>query len=176
MSGHGATIGRACRTSSSQMVSSSGKCQSSTRWLKPIFFFTILNPCFFFKYCELCVISVPVLVRGHHFLVGHLRWYAVDVSKRHSSDLHFQRLKDFVAFLRYRFSYIFNFFKLSFKCIAAGLLLPGANGLKDPVEKETINVLDCLELQESEDVTASSQHALRLMAYRRIYKVRLIKK
>ena len=52
-------------------------------------------------------------------------------------------------------------------------MLPGANGLKDPVEKETINILDCLELQEAEDVTASSQHALRLMAYRRIYKVTL---
>lgn len=48
-----------------------------------------------------------------------------------------------------------------FQCIAAGLLLPGSSGLKDPVEKETINVLDCLELQEAEDITASAQHALR---------------
>jgi len=47
------------------------------------------------------------------------------------------------------------------QCIAAGLLLPGSSGLKDPVEKETINVLDCLELQEAEDITASAQHALR---------------
>jgi zinc finger RNA-binding protein len=50
-------------------------------------------------------------------------------------------------------------------------MLPGSNGLKDPVEKESINILDCLEIQESEDITASSQHALRLMAYRKIYKV-----
>ena len=41
------------------------------------------------------------------------------------------------------------------------------------MEKETINILDCLELQEAEDVSASAQHALRLMAYRRIYKVTL---
>jgi len=62
-------------------------------------------------------------------------------------------------------------FRRVFECIAAGLLLPGSSGLKDPVEKETINVLDCLELQEAEDITASAQHALRLMAYRKIYKI-----
>jgi len=62
-------------------------------------------------------------------------------------------------------------FRRVFECIAAGLLLPGSSGLKDPVEKETINVLDCLELQEAEDITASAQHALRLVAYRKIYKI-----
>ena len=32
-------------------------------------------------------------------------------------------------------------------------------------------MLDCLELQEAEDITASAQHALRLMAYRKIFKI-----
>ncbi len=64
---------------------------------------------------------------------------------------------------------IFSNHKL--KCIASGLLLPGTNGLKDPVEKDLTNILDCIEMQEAEDITASAQHALRLMAYRQIYKV-----
>ena len=83
--------------------------------------------------------------------------------KPHLNDLHSLPRRDLDAYLR--LVYTSTKYKKNasdyIQCIAAGLLLPGSSGLKDPVEKETINVLDCLELQEAEDITASAQHALR---------------
>ena len=43
-------------------------------------------------------------------------------------------------------------------------------GLPDPCEKETIDVLAPLTGQEREAITASAQHALRLIAFNQIYK------
>lgn len=82
--------------------------------------------------------------------------------------------------------------------IASGLLLPGGAGLLDPCEKEPTDALRSLDLQQREDITASAQvlwnsvtlllkwivltianlwslndcqHALRLIAFRQIYKI-----
>lgn len=43
--------------------------------------------------------------------------------------------------------------------------------LKDPCEKENVNVLANIQDQEREDITSSAQHALRLIAFRQIYKI-----
>lgn len=43
--------------------------------------------------------------------------------------------------------------------------------LKDPCEKEVVNVLANIQDQEREDITSSAQHALRLIAFRQIYKI-----
>ena len=58
-----------------------------------------------------------------------------------------------------------------FECIASGLLLPGGPGLQDPCEKDPIDAATSLTNQEREDITASAQHALRLIAFRQIHKV-----
>lgn len=58
-----------------------------------------------------------------------------------------------------------------FECIASGMLLPGGPGLYDPCEKEPIDAAAGLSNQEREDITASAQHALRLIAFRQIHKV-----
>jgi len=55
--------------------------------------------------------------------------------------------------------------------IASGLLLPGTPGLVDPCEKEPADTLSGLTAQEREDITASAQHALRLMAFRQVHKI-----
>ncbi|XP_023235215.1 zinc finger RNA-binding protein-like isoform X1 [Centruroides sculpturatus] len=57
------------------------------------------------------------------------------------------------------------------EAVAAGLLLPGGPGLFDPCEKEPLDAAGCLTSQEREDITASAQHALRLIAFRQIHKV-----
>ncbi|XP_077187811.1 zinc finger RNA-binding protein 2-like isoform X1 [Paroedura picta] len=57
------------------------------------------------------------------------------------------------------------------ECIAAGMLLSDGPGLQDPCEKEATDVLQSMSQQAREDVTASSQHALRLLAFRQIHKV-----
>ncbi|XP_077573885.1 zinc finger RNA-binding protein [Stigmatopora nigra] len=57
------------------------------------------------------------------------------------------------------------------ECIAAGILLSGGPGLLDPCEKEPTDVLDCMGVQDREDVTARAQHALRLLAFRQIHEV-----
>lgn len=58
-----------------------------------------------------------------------------------------------------------------FECIASGMLLPGGPGLLDPCEKDPLDAAGTLTHQEREDITASAQHALRLIAFRQIYKV-----
>lgn len=58
-----------------------------------------------------------------------------------------------------------------FECLASGILLPGGPGLLDPCEKEPTDATATLTNQEREDITASAQHALRLIAFRQIYKV-----
>ncbi|XP_060088621.1 zinc finger RNA-binding protein-like [Heteronotia binoei] len=57
------------------------------------------------------------------------------------------------------------------ECIAAGMLLSDGPGLQDPCEKEATDVLQSMSQQAREDITASSQHALRMMAFRQVHKV-----
>uniref|UniRef100_A0A3B5R089 Zinc finger RNA-binding protein-like n=1 Tax=Xiphophorus maculatus TaxID=8083 RepID=A0A3B5R089_XIPMA len=57
------------------------------------------------------------------------------------------------------------------ECISTGILLPDGPGLMDPCEKEPTDVLESMKLQAREDITASTQHALRLLAFRQIHKV-----
>ena len=47
----------------------------------------------------------------------------------------------------------------------------GGPGLYDPCEKEASDAAAGLTQQEREDITASAQHALRLIAFRQIHKV-----
>ncbi|ROT83405.1 Zinc finger RNA-binding protein [Penaeus vannamei] len=58
-----------------------------------------------------------------------------------------------------------------FEALASGLLLPGSPGLLDPCEKDPVDAASSLSAQEREDITASAQHALRLIAFRQIHKV-----
>ncbi|OQR70379.1 zinc finger RNA-binding protein-like [Tropilaelaps mercedesae] len=58
------------------------------------------------------------------------------------------------------------------EAIAFGILLPGGTpGLYDPCEKAPTDALAQLSAQAREDITASAQHALRLIAFRQIHKV-----
>uniref|UniRef100_H3AX55 Zinc finger RNA-binding protein n=1 Tax=Latimeria chalumnae TaxID=7897 RepID=H3AX55_LATCH len=57
------------------------------------------------------------------------------------------------------------------ECIATGILMPDGPGLMDPCEKDQMDALETMNSQEREDVTASAQHALRMLAFRQIYKV-----
>jgi len=58
-----------------------------------------------------------------------------------------------------------------FECIASGIFMPGGPGLYDPCEKEASDAAAGLTQQEREDITASAQHALRLIAFRQVHKV-----
>lgn len=58
------------------------------------------------------------------------------------------------------------------EAVASGLLLPGGPGLGDPCEKDSPDAASGLSAQQREDLTCSAQYALRLIAYRQIYKVR----
>lgn len=49
--------------------------------------------------------------------------------------------------------------------------LAGSPGLLDPCEREPVDALAGLTDQAREDITASAQHALRLVAFRQIHKV-----
>uniref|UniRef100_A0A8C5Y4Z9 Zinc finger RNA binding protein 2 n=1 Tax=Microcebus murinus TaxID=30608 RepID=A0A8C5Y4Z9_MICMU len=55
------------------------------------------------------------------------------------------------------------------ECVAMGTLLEDGPGLQDPCEKGQKDALEPMTLQEREDVTASAQHALRLLAFRQIH-------
>ncbi|XP_066108772.1 zinc finger RNA-binding protein 2 [Saccopteryx bilineata] len=44
-------------------------------------------------------------------------------------------------------------------------------GIRDPCERDNMDVLESMTLQEQEDVTASAQHALRMLAFRQIHKI-----
>lgn len=57
------------------------------------------------------------------------------------------------------------------EAVAGGILLPGSPGLVDPCEREPVDALAGLTDQAREDITASAQHALRLVAFRQIHKV-----
>ncbi|XP_062250889.1 zinc finger RNA-binding protein isoform X1 [Platichthys flesus] len=57
------------------------------------------------------------------------------------------------------------------ECISTGILLPDGPGLMDPCENESTDALGTMMLQDREDITASAQHALRLLAFRQIHKV-----
>ncbi|XP_023421315.2 zinc finger RNA-binding protein 2 isoform X2 [Cavia porcellus] len=57
------------------------------------------------------------------------------------------------------------------ECVATGMLLADGPGIQDPCEKDRVDVLESMTLQEREDVTASAQHALRMVAFRQIHKV-----
>lgn len=57
------------------------------------------------------------------------------------------------------------------EAVAGGLLLPGGPGLGDPCEKDNPDAATALTAQQREDLTCSAQFALRLIAYRQIYKV-----
>ncbi|XP_037530582.1 zinc finger RNA-binding protein [Nematolebias whitei] len=57
------------------------------------------------------------------------------------------------------------------ECISSGILLPDGPGLMDPCEKEQTDALMSMTLQAREEITASAQHALRLLAFRQIHKV-----
>ncbi|CAH1186958.1 unnamed protein product [Phyllotreta striolata] len=57
------------------------------------------------------------------------------------------------------------------EAVASGLLLPGGPGLADPCEKDNPDASGALSAQQREDLTCSAQYALRLIAYRQIYKV-----
>lgn len=46
-----------------------------------------------------------------------------------------------------------------------------ASGLSDPCEKEPVDAIGNMTSQQREDITASAQHALRLVAFRQIHKV-----
>ncbi|CAG0881023.1 unnamed protein product [Darwinula stevensoni] len=63
-----------------------------------------------------------------------------------------------------------------FEALAGGILLPGGPGLMDPCEKDAMDAAAPLSNQEREDITASAQHALRLIAFHQIYKVLGIEK
>ena len=58
-----------------------------------------------------------------------------------------------------------------FEALAGGILLPDSPGFLDPCEKEPMDAANSLSSQEREDVTSSSQHALRLIAFRQVHKV-----
>nr|XP_006823768.1 PREDICTED: zinc finger RNA-binding protein-like [Saccoglossus kowalevskii] len=58
-----------------------------------------------------------------------------------------------------------------FEAIASGILLPGGPGLYDPCEKDSTDAAGHLAPQQREDITASAQHAVRLIAFRQVHKV-----
>ena len=58
-----------------------------------------------------------------------------------------------------------------FEALAGGILLADSPGFLDPCEKEPMDAAIELTNQEREDITSSSQHALRLIAFRQVHKV-----
>lgn len=57
------------------------------------------------------------------------------------------------------------------ECVSAGVLLPDGPGLYDPCEKEPTDVADALKNQQREELTSSAQMALRLLAFKQVYKI-----
>ncbi|CAG9565846.1 unnamed protein product [Danaus chrysippus] len=57
------------------------------------------------------------------------------------------------------------------EAVAGGLLLEHGPGLRDPCEKELVDALGNLPPQKREDLTASAQQFLRMIAFRQIHKV-----
>ncbi|KAJ4931765.1 hypothetical protein JOQ06_010205 [Pogonophryne albipinna] len=57
------------------------------------------------------------------------------------------------------------------ECLASGILMSEGAGIADPCEKEPTDAIGHLDRQQSEDITASAQHALRLSAFGQLHKV-----
>lgn len=57
------------------------------------------------------------------------------------------------------------------ECVATGTLLADGPGLQDPCERDPMDALEPMTAQQREDVTASAQHALRMLVFRQIHKV-----
>uniref|UniRef100_A0A158R5J6 DZF domain-containing protein n=1 Tax=Syphacia muris TaxID=451379 RepID=A0A158R5J6_9BILA len=58
-----------------------------------------------------------------------------------------------------------------FEAIASGILYSTGPSLKDPCEKENVDAVSNMSNQQREDITSTSQHALRLIAFNQLYKV-----
>lgn len=58
-----------------------------------------------------------------------------------------------------------------FESISSGLLLQDGPGIKDPCEKEDVDAIEYLSLQQRENITQSAQHILRLWAFGQMHKV-----
>ncbi|XP_076348229.1 zinc finger RNA-binding protein-like [Tachypleus tridentatus] len=58
-----------------------------------------------------------------------------------------------------------------FEAVAGGIFLPDGPGLADPCEKEPVDAVADMNNQDREDITASAQQAVRLMAFRQVHKV-----
>lgn len=58
------------------------------------------------------------------------------------------------------------------ECVSSGVLLAGGGpGLHDPCEKDPTDVSAVLKNQQAEELTSSAQMALRLLAFKQIYKI-----
>lgn len=57
------------------------------------------------------------------------------------------------------------------ECVSSGVLLPDGPGLHDPCEKEPTDVSAVLSDQQREELTSSAQMALRLLAFKQVYKI-----
>ncbi|XP_043531407.1 interleukin enhancer-binding factor 3-like isoform X2 [Chiloscyllium plagiosum] len=57
------------------------------------------------------------------------------------------------------------------ECLASGILMLDGPGIYDPCEKEATDAIGSLTRQQREDITQSSQHALRLAAFGQLHKV-----
>jgi len=55
--------------------------------------------------------------------------------------------------------------------IASGLILPEGPGIKDPCEREDLDVFDHLSLQDKESITKQCQEDIRKIHYRKIHEV-----
>ncbi|KAK2919377.1 interleukin enhancer-binding factor 3-like isoform X1 [Channa argus] len=62
-------------------------------------------------------------------------------------------------------------FRRVLECVASGILLEDGPGIKDPCEKETVDAIANLTMQQREDITQSAQFALRLSAFGQMHKV-----
>jgi len=62
-------------------------------------------------------------------------------------------------------------FRRVLECVSSGIILPNGSGLLDPCEKKSIDATDCLKKHQREELTASDQMALRLLACKQIYKI-----
>jgi len=61
--------------------------------------------------------------------------------------------------------------KRVFEVVAGGLIINKNFTMIDPCEKETVEVMRNLSVQEREDITSSAQHALRLIRFNQIWKI-----
>lgn len=62
-------------------------------------------------------------------------------------------------------------FRRVFGAVSSGVLLPTGPGILDPCEKEAVDAAGSMNPQQREDITASAQHALRLIAFGQVKEV-----